>query len=313
MMEKKEADLTPQSLNLGSKKVAYYDLGQGLPVVLVHGWLFNKEIFRILIRDLSDNGFRAIALDLPGFGDSEELSVPHSPENYADFLEKFLLALDLPSFFLLGSSAGGAIALGYTLKHREKVRKLILHAPAFYGKLIKVNPILLLVSELAERFKIVRYLAFNYIVSTCKKSQTKTLDKVPSKFRPELQKIADKSLYFLDHTVSKEAAEEIIRYILSLDLRPKLKNLAVETLIIRGGSDQEIKLKDMIVLKRLLPKSRLINILGGTHFLPGEKPEEFDQAVLAFLKEKETFPQSFKRFLNTLFNRLFLHKRLATK
>ena len=113
----------------------YVARGAGQPVILLHGMVASLYDWERLMPDLAGAGYRAIAADLPGHGDSdgpEELQ-EYTAEQFFKAVESWLHGLkDGPPFFLVGHSFGGYISLRYTLAHPENVRALVLIAP-FYS------------------------------------------------------------------------------------------------------------------------------------------------------------------------------------
>lgn len=101
--------------------------GSGEPLVLIHGLGTNRrvwsEVASALARRLS-----AIAIDLPGFGDSPPAGEGFALDQVADHIHAGLR--EQPPYDLLGHSLGGAIALTLARRHPERVRRLILSAPA---------------------------------------------------------------------------------------------------------------------------------------------------------------------------------------
>ena len=96
-------------------------------LVLLHGGGIDCTEFswKASIPRLSD-AFHILAPDFPGSGKSEDIAFEHPiPDNIA-FLEKWLSAQTEDDFSLAGISMGGAIGLGYTLRNRRQVKKLIL-------------------------------------------------------------------------------------------------------------------------------------------------------------------------------------------
>ncbi|MDY7218050.1 alpha/beta hydrolase [Denitrificimonas sp. JX-1] len=111
----------------------YLDIGNGPVVVWLHGsgpGASGFSNFKGNYPAFDSAGFRNIVIDLPGFGRSDK----PDDVNYdlAFFVENLRLLLDnigVETCTLLGNSLGGAIALGYTLDHSERVDNLILMAP----------------------------------------------------------------------------------------------------------------------------------------------------------------------------------------
>lgn len=104
--------------------------GQGPPLVLLHGtgsMLQTWDNWTSLLKE----HFRIIRFDLPGFG----LTGPNPERDYSmgfytSVLHELTDSLSLDSFFLAGNSLGGQIAWEYAIDHPNKVRKLVLLAPA---------------------------------------------------------------------------------------------------------------------------------------------------------------------------------------
>lgn len=114
-MEKKYIDI-------GQETYAYFDEGQGEVVLMVHGNMSSSVHYQPLIQRIS-NTYRCIAVDLRGFGDSSYNRRFDSLEELADDLEHFLEALQIPSVYLVGWSAGGGVGLKFCAKYSHRVKK----------------------------------------------------------------------------------------------------------------------------------------------------------------------------------------------
>ncbi|GAB4338210.1 MAG: alpha/beta hydrolase [Desulfobulbaceae bacterium] len=92
-------------------------------VVLLHGMKFQAATWQELgtLDRIADAGFRALAVDMPGFGRS-----PACPMEHEEVLERFLMAMDAAPAILVGPSMGGRIALEFALAHPSMVRGLVL-------------------------------------------------------------------------------------------------------------------------------------------------------------------------------------------
>lgn len=107
----------------------YFDLGSGEPVVLLHGsgpGVSSYWNWHDVMEPLADH-CRVLAVDIAGYGYTE--FVPDAAYNikvWVRHLVAFLDALDLRSATLVGNSFGGALALATTVKHPERVNRLVL-------------------------------------------------------------------------------------------------------------------------------------------------------------------------------------------
>ncbi len=112
-----------------SRAISYREAGAGQALVLLHGigsssasWLFQLESLK---------GYRLIAWDAPGYGDSDFLNEKNPrAENYAAALHGFLERLLLKDVVLVGSSLGCLMAAAYAAAHPERVRSMLLLGPA---------------------------------------------------------------------------------------------------------------------------------------------------------------------------------------
>lgn len=107
----------------------YFESGQGDLIVLVHGYTGSKENWLPIMRELSEH-HRVIAVDLPGWGDSEPVGgKDYGPEAQAVRLSAFLKS-EPPAALLVGHSMGGMIVGMSALAHPEQVQRLVFMSAA---------------------------------------------------------------------------------------------------------------------------------------------------------------------------------------
>jgi pimeloyl-ACP methyl ester carboxylesterase len=111
-------------------RLSTLEAGSGAPVVALHGLGATKGSFLPTVAALS-KGFRVIAVDLPGFGDSDK---PIGASYDAGFLARAVVdlldALELNRAHVIGNSLGGRIALEVGLAHPDRVDRLALLCPS---------------------------------------------------------------------------------------------------------------------------------------------------------------------------------------
>ena len=100
------------------------DVGSGIPLVLIHGFLGSSDMWRPQIKFFKDN-FRVIAPALPGFGGSSTINSCDSIECMAKAILNLLEKKEIKNFNLLGHSMGGMIVQEMTKLVSEKILKLI--------------------------------------------------------------------------------------------------------------------------------------------------------------------------------------------
>ena len=98
-------------------------------VLFLNGWRGSSLSWSKNIVEISKT-YRCVAVDLPGFGISEEPRCPWSPVDYANFIKSFSRILGIKRFTLVGKSFGGRIATIYASQYPNDLVRLILVASA---------------------------------------------------------------------------------------------------------------------------------------------------------------------------------------
>jgi 2-hydroxy-6-oxonona-2,4-dienedioate hydrolase len=112
-------------VTIDGRNVRYLEEGSGAPAILVHGTSLGSsaDVFRRNLPALAAGGVRAIAVDLPGFGQSEAPADINAPSK--GFLLRFMDTLGLQRAALIGHSSAGTPVVRIALEHPERVSHLI--------------------------------------------------------------------------------------------------------------------------------------------------------------------------------------------
>ncbi len=122
--------LPVETIDVEGMNIAYVDVGEGpQTVVLIHGLGSYMPAWRHNVPALSKHA-RVIALDLPGYGQSDKPLAPYSMRYFVAKIRGLLRVLDVEDPVLIGHSMGGQIAMTYALAHPQEVRGLVLASPA---------------------------------------------------------------------------------------------------------------------------------------------------------------------------------------
>jgi len=123
---------TAQTCLINGLTIRYAVIGQGPPLLLIHGfgamleyWYQNIEYFA--------QKYQVIVVDLPGFGYSDAPKSSPDLDYYSDFIKHFMDALALKTADIVGHSLGGAVALRFSECHTAYVKKLILLSSAGFA------------------------------------------------------------------------------------------------------------------------------------------------------------------------------------
>ncbi len=124
-----------KTVRIWGLNIRYVQAGEGPVVVLLHGLAASLLTWYCNIDVLADAGYRVIAPDLPGHGDSDKPGhLDYGPESAANFVYDFSQELGLERFSLVGSSAGGLIAGLFALEYPKMVEKMVLVGSGGFGR-----------------------------------------------------------------------------------------------------------------------------------------------------------------------------------
>lgn len=107
--------------------------GSAAPLVFVHGLSSWMGFWEHQVPAFAAER-RVLALDLPGYGASGRPDAPYTPPWYAELVDAWLEGLGVDEAVLVGHSMGGQVALTLALNHPERVKALVLSAPAGFER-----------------------------------------------------------------------------------------------------------------------------------------------------------------------------------
>jgi pimeloyl-ACP methyl ester carboxylesterase len=267
-------------VSVDNKKVHYLERGEGQPVILIHGFLYNTVMWKKNIEDLAKN-FKVYVIDLWGWGYSERLKEPnYSFELYGKQVVGFMDALKIPSASLVGQSMGGGTAVYVAAHFPDRVDKLILVAPAVIpypmtttGKIYTLP----FVGEFLNAIPGNALLKKNLQTVWFYDPQKVTDDYVEEVARPLLIKGSLKGLMAILRNVLKEPYVEAEAQ--------KLAQLNKPILIIHGREDKAVPLDCSQKLNALWKGSQLVIFEKAGHTPHEEYPKKFNTLAVEFLSK----------------------------
>jgi pimeloyl-ACP methyl ester carboxylesterase len=273
---------------VGGVKVHYQRAGTGRPLLLLHGLVGSARNWRQNIRFLSRNS-SVYAVDLFNMGESERVpGLDAGLEATADRLAACMDALGLAEADIAGHSHGGAVAMMFAARHPDRVRSLILFAPA--------NPFCNLGHPLVRfyrtRFGIWFARQIPFLPRMLKASALNSMYGDPSRVSPgSLEGYID-GLHVpgtIDHVL-----QIVGRWFVDMGLlRSALSGLiAKPTLLIWGDRDRAVGLPSGRELQRTLPKSSLLVIPGAGHIAFEEVPNICNKAMRDWLLKRRPVQRS---------------------
>ncbi len=257
-----------------SQPLNYVVEGHGPPVILIHGISSSLADWWRLMPLLVSSGYRAIAVDLLGHGDSAKPSDPNQYSTKAVYtaLEDWVdhLGLDSP-FYLVGHSLGGYMSLTYALNHPDRVRAMLLINPLYSLK--QLTGALDLFMPLHSVGVGLLKAAPQWLVNSFLSYNDSFLTKLDAETRWSYSRdIKRASPYFLRIPATAP------------DLTPRLPSITPDTLVLWGVDDRIEKADSFPELVSGLPNATGKGIMDCGHHPHQAKPELVNRMLLDFFE-----------------------------
>lgn len=253
-------------------ELAYEDVGEGVPVVLLHGFPFNRTLWREQVEALRES-HRVVTPDLRGHGETTATAGPATMEEMARDVTALLDELRIERAVLGGLSMGGYVALAFCRLFPRRVRALLLAdtRPQADTEETRRNREESARRALAEGMTVIADAMLPKLFAHTTHMQ-----------HPERVKRVREMILA---TKPEGAAAALRGMAARRDQTNFLANILQPTLIIVGGEDQITPPQDSEVMRREIRGSRLEIIEGAGHVSNLERPAEFNRALLRFLRD----------------------------
>ena len=266
--------------SIDSINIFYQEYGEGKPVIFIHGWPLNHEMWEYQLLELSKYNIRCIAYDRRGFGKSDATWENYDYDTLAADLNNLITHLKLSEVTLVGFSMGGGEIARYIGKYgTEKIKKVVL--------ISSVTPYMLQTNDNSEGIK--------------KEIFDDMIDKIIAD-RPEFLKEFGKQFYgvdMLNQPVSKatlqwnqmqclmsslNATVDCVRSFSETDFRNDLKKIDIPVLIIHGDADKTVPINvSGDKTAALLPHAKYIVYANAAHGLFITEKEKLNADLLHFI------------------------------
>jgi pimeloyl-ACP methyl ester carboxylesterase len=233
--------------------LAYKKLGNGAPLMLIHGYPLDHTIWTE-VANLLENEFILILPDLRGFGQSTTVEAPYTMSDMADDLAGLLDHLRLEKVALAGHSMGGYVALAFAKKYPQRVSGLGLVASQAAAD--------------TPEGKAGRYATADEVVQ-------KGVGSVAEGMTPKLS--ADAGVQaFVRPLMEKQTPAAVIGALKAMaereDLLSHLSSVSLPVTLIHGDADALIPVERARKIKAALPSARLVELKGIGHMPMMESP-----------------------------------------
>lgn len=243
--------------------INYEVLGNGNPVILLHGWLATLETMRPIANNLSQN-FKVYLVDVVGFGKSDLPEHPLNSDDFGNFLKDFVDTLKIKNPILIGHSNGGRMIINAVGRGLVSAKKVVLIDSA------GIKP----KRSFSYYLKIAFYKTGKFILNLL--PNTKRI----KSFKEKLRNNVGSS----DYRASANVLKETMKIILNEDLTYLLPKISVPTLLFWGTLDTATPISDGRKMEKLIPDCGLIEYAGSTHFSYLENINNVNSVLNEFLK-----------------------------
>lgn len=251
--------------NVNGIKINYEQKGQGDIIVLLHGWGSNIKLFANLI-DLLSVKYTVVAMDMPGFGESEEPPSAWCVEDYAKFVIDFMKDYNAEKIMLLGHSFGGRVII--KLNSRNDL-------PFEITKVILVDSAGILPPKSNKKsFRTYYYKAGKAVLSTG----------IAKKLAPEALENFRKKMGSADYAAASPLMRQVLVKTVNEDLEPLLPNIKCPTLLVWGVNDTATPLSDGEKMEKLIPDAGLVKLENAGHYSFLEQQYTFNKVMCSFMK-----------------------------
>ncbi len=257
--------------------------GEGLPLIVHHGGPgLDQTVIAPHLNPLAQH-VQLICYDHRGSGRS---AAPQGPDPYnidrfVGDLDALAKTLDARPFALLGHSFGGIVALHFALAHPELLTHLILVCtPASHDFIQEVEdalPSWLEQEALAEMRSLQDSKPSDYVMR-------RSLELLAPIYFHDPARVSELRLDSVQFGPESQAVWDSLE---GFDLRPRLSEIEVPTLVIAGDSDLSVTPERARETADALPHSKLLVIKNSGHYPFIEQPEAFNSGVLQFLGLKK--------------------------
>lgn len=270
-----------KSSSNNSINIFYQEYGTGKPVIFIHGWPLNHEMWEYQLAELPKHKLRCIAYDRRGFGKSDRPWESYDYDALADDLNELISQLNLSEVTLVGFSMGGEIARYIGKYGSEKIEKVVF--------ISSVTPFRLKTEDNPD--------------GTDKQTFTETILKIEED-RPAFLIEFGKKFYGVDEkkqTVSQallnwnqylclmssaKATKDCVRSFSETDFREDIKKITIPVLIIHGDADKNVPIEASgDKTAALLPHAKYLVYKNAPHGLFITEKEKLNADLISFITE----------------------------
>ncbi len=253
--------MNKNTININGLNLSYYKEGEGKNLIFLHGWGQNIESFGPILELLKED-YCVWALDLPGFGQSQEPEVGMTIYEYEEIVSKFIEEQNIVNPTLVGHSFGGRISIIYASKNIN-IDKVILTG--------------------AAGIKPKRTMTYHAKVAHYKFMKFLTLTPLYRQYRDDLLNSSGSS----DYKSASQVMKDTLIKVVNEDLQYLMGDIAVPAYLYWGENDDATPVEDGIKMNNLIENSELKIMPNSTHYAYLENYPDFVSEIVKFLENNK--------------------------
>lgn len=264
------------------------ELGEGRPVVLIHGWPLSADSWDPVMMALANAGYRAIAYDRRGFGRSDQPWRGYDYDTFAD---------DLADVMEECGVADDAALVGFSMGGGEVARYLSRHQGKGISQAVLVSSVVPYMLQTDDNPEGVPDSTFQQMTAGMKADFRAFFSSFFSDFYGDgmvINKVSNEEKHWAWQTAmqaGQHATLEAAAAFAYTDFRPDLASFTVPTLVIHGTADRTVPIDATarVVVQRV-PGAELVEYDGAPHGLFATHTERLSDDIIAFLDREAEAP-----------------------
>lgn len=257
--------------NINGLNINYIDEGQGPLLVMLHGWGSNIDLFAGVIA-FAKSKYHVVAMDMPGFGKSDEPAEPMNVDAFVDFVLAFIKKLypEEKEVIFLGHSMGGRIII----KLASGIHDGRIKADFSIPKVILTDSAGIIPEKTEAQKK--RTKRYHFYKNLIEKSGFLKID-------PDALNKLQKKFGSADYAAASPVMRKSLVMAVNEDLVPYMSSVTQPALLIWGDKDTATPLSDGQRMEKLMPEAGLAVINGAGHYSFLDNPYLYNRILGSFL------------------------------
>lgn len=273
-------------------RLFYKELGNGRPVILIHGWPLSSDSWDPIMMELAQDGFRAVAYDRRGFGRSD-----HAPSGY----DYDTFANDLADIMAATGVEQDAALVGFSMGGGEIARYMNAHDGRGVSQVVLISSVVPYMLKTSDNPDGVPQSTFDTMTEGMKKDFRHFFTGFFKDFYGDgwvTQKVSEEEKHWAWITAMKAsqyATLQSANAFATTDFRPDLPSFTVPTLVIHGTADKTVPIKATgRQVAEQVPTAEIIEYSGEPHGIFASQTQRLASDIIGFLQRNQEAPPPVK-------------------